>query len=65
MKHQNVSLNLSLQELVLITNALNEIINGPDAIASEAFETRTGVGFNEAQALLSRMSAEAESLNAR
>lgn len=64
MKHQAVSLNLSVQELVLVTNALNEIINGPDAIASAEFQTRTGIGINEARALLSRMSAEIERLNA-
>lgn len=64
MRHQAISLNLSAQELVLITNALNEIINGPDAIASVEFQTRTGIRINEARALLSRMSAEIESLNA-
>lgn len=64
MRHEAISLNLSSQELVLITNALNEIINGPDAIASVEFQTRTGIGINEARALLSRMSAEIESLNA-
>lgn len=64
MRHQAISLNLSAQELVLITNALNEIINGPDAITSVEFQTRTGIGINEARALLSRMSAEIESLNA-
>jgi hypothetical protein len=64
MINQAVSLNLSAQELVLITNALNEIINGPDAIASAEFQTRTGIGINEARALLSRMTAKIESLNA-
>lgn len=42
-------------ELVLVNNALNEVLHGPDAIATSEFQTRTGVSVEEAEALLSRI----------
>jgi hypothetical protein len=63
MSHPNVPLSLSIQDLVLINNALNEIINGPSAISFSEFQTRTGVSLNEAEALLTRISAEIGKLN--
>jgi hypothetical protein len=64
MSNPSVPLSLSIQDLVLINNALNEIINGPAAISLAEFQTRTGVSLNEAEALLSRISAEMGKLNA-
>jgi hypothetical protein len=63
MSHPNEPLSLSFQDLVLINNALNEIINGPSAITLAEFQTRTGVSLNDAELLLSRISAEIEKLN--
>lgn len=50
-----VLLKLTLDELVLINNALNEIINGPSAIEAREFQTRTGSTVEEAEQLLSRI----------
>jgi hypothetical protein len=50
------ALSLNQDDLLLINNALNEIINGPDAIAEHEFQTRTGVHFEEAEKLLNRTS---------
>jgi hypothetical protein len=41
---------LSNEDLLLIQNALNEILNGPEAIEDWEFETR--VGFKRAEATL-------------
>lgn len=50
------SLKLSHEELVLINNALNEVLNGPEAIETSEFQTRIGATVAEAKALLSRVS---------
>ncbi|HXU94458.1 MAG TPA: hypothetical protein VFP33_12455 [Gallionella sp.] len=54
---------LSEEELVLINNALNEILNGPDSIAEWEFQTRTGVSTEAAKALLDRVVHELEAWN--
>lgn len=54
------SVTLSLKDLVLINNALNEIINGPSAIEPWEFQTRTGVTIEEAKTLLSRIGSAIE-----
>lgn len=46
---------LTTGELVLINNALNEVLNGPAAIGTQEFQTRTGATVSEAEALLSRL----------
>lgn len=43
------------EELVVLNNALNEILNGPAAIEAWEFQTRTGVERSHAEALLSRI----------
>jgi hypothetical protein len=48
-------LRLCVDDLLLINNALNEIINGPAAIAQHEFQTRTGATIAEAALLLSRI----------
>ena len=40
-----------LDEVVTLNNALNEILRGPEAIEDWEFETRVGVGRDEAVAL--------------
>ncbi len=47
--------NLSREELLLINNALNEILNGPEAIEDWEFETRVGCPRSQALALLKRI----------
>ena len=53
---KHVKLALSETDLVLLNNALNEILNGPDAIAEWEFQTRTGAERSEAVRLLRRNS---------
>jgi hypothetical protein len=53
-KTDEVPTALSRQDLVLINNALNEILNGPHAIGDLEFETRTGVDRAYAEKLLKR-----------
>jgi hypothetical protein len=48
-------LGLRIDDLVLINNALNEIINGPGAIGPCEFHARTGATIEEAEPLLSRI----------
>jgi hypothetical protein len=52
---------LTKKELMTLTNALNEVINGPDAIESWEFATRMGVEPSEAEQLLIKLSAELSS----
>ncbi len=58
MANDNVKIKLELtqEELILVNNALNEIVNGPDAIDEWEFQTRTGATRPEAQVLLSKLS---------
>jgi hypothetical protein len=55
--------SINKDDLLLINNALNEIINGPDAIADYEFQTRTGVEFKEAEKLLKRTGLVLDELN--
>jgi len=48
---------LNDDELLLINNALNEILNGPSAISEREFHTRTGVDIAHAKDLLRRLRA--------
>ena len=48
-------MTLSREDLVLIQNALNEILNGPEAIEAGEFESRTGSTVAYAQELLARL----------
>lgn len=50
--HDGVTVQLTLKELLLLANALNEILNGPDAIEDWEFSTRLGVESAEAKQLL-------------
>jgi hypothetical protein len=50
------TVKLSKEELVLIHNALNEIINGAYAIPNEDFHTHTGSTIPEARDLLKKIS---------
>jgi hypothetical protein len=51
----SVRLTLSHEDLVLIQNALNEILNGPGAIEAAEFETRAGSTVAYARDLLARL----------
>lgn len=55
---------LSHAELVLVNNALNEILHGPDAIPAAEFQTRTGVSVEEAEVLLKRIGNALEAMHA-
>lgn len=44
-----------MDEWVLLLNALNEVLNGPAAIAEWAFHTRTGWRREDAVGLLHRL----------
>lgn len=57
------TVTLSEEELVLINNALNEILNGPDSIAESEFQTRAGVSIEAAKSLLDRVGRELEVWN--
>jgi hypothetical protein len=46
---------LSTADLVFLNNALNDILNGPDAIEAWEFQMRTGVERSEALELLERI----------
>jgi hypothetical protein len=50
-------MELIADELVLVKNALNEVLNGPDAIEAWEFQTRLGGTREEAEALLLRIQA--------
>jgi len=50
-----ISSPFNLAELVLMNNALNEVLNGPDAIDESEFELRTGATPEEARDLLDKL----------
>jgi hypothetical protein len=52
---QPVDLKLTRAELLLINNAISEVIHGPDAIAESEFHLRIGASRDEARELLSRI----------
>tara|TARA_R110000737_G_scaffold344175_1_gene371036 strand:- start:487 stop:660 length:174 start_codon:yes stop_codon:yes gene_type:complete len=47
--------SLEHSELCILSNALNEILNGPDAIEIEEFHTRIGASFQEAEILQEKL----------
>jgi len=51
----NASLALSDDDLLLLNNALNEVLNGPGAIDEWEFQLRLGVGRKHAVDLLARL----------
>ena len=51
-----IDINLSKDELVLFNNAVNEVLNGPDAIDDKEFQTRLGVNRPFAKDTLARIS---------
>jgi hypothetical protein len=46
---------LTKNELVIVSNAINEICHGPEAIEDWEFSTRVGTSRAEAEALLQRL----------
>ena len=58
MSGQPKALSLSKADLILLNNALNEILNGPGAIEAWEFQTRTGVQRSKALELLERISQQ-------
>ena len=55
--HDSTTVQLTKKELMTLTNALNEVINGPEAIEAWEFSTRMGVEPSEAEQLLVKISA--------
>jgi hypothetical protein len=51
----NLRLALSKDELVLVNNALNEILHGPDSIDEREFHARLGVERQRAVEFLARI----------
>jgi hypothetical protein len=51
-------LELSKDELTILSNAVNEICNGPGAIDEEQFHTRIGASRQKAEALLEALGRE-------
>jgi hypothetical protein len=60
---ENWASSLTEDDLLLINNALNEIINGPGAIDVWEFQTRTGVEFQDAEKLLKKTRLALNELN--
>ena len=54
----DIAVTLSSDEWVLVMNALNEVLNGPDAIEEWEFHARLGVHRAEALALQRRLNDE-------
>lgn len=54
---------LTKQESMTLTNALNEVVNDPDAIEAWQFATRMGVERSEAQQLLTKINALLSSMD--
>jgi hypothetical protein len=48
-------MELTSEEIVALSNALNEVLHGPDAIEDWEFATRMGVSRQEALRLLRRL----------
>ena len=55
MTNESSAIALSQDDLVLLKNALNEVLNGPEAIPDWEFQTRLGVDCAGAAELLSRI----------
>jgi hypothetical protein len=54
-EEDRVRVTLSQEDLILIQNALNEILNGPGAIDGSEFEIRAGSSISYARELLARL----------
>ena len=50
-----MTIELSKSELMIVSNAINEIYHGPDAIEDWEFNLRVGAPRIEAEALLDRL----------
>ena len=48
----------NIEELQIINNALNEILNGPEAIDIEEFFTRIGATTEDAEKLLRKVNSK-------
>jgi hypothetical protein len=59
----NATVQFTKKELMTLANALNEVINGPDAIEGWEFSTRMGVEASEAEQLLVKINALLTSIN--
>jgi hypothetical protein len=55
------TVELSHDELVTLSNALNEVLHGPDAIEEWEFQTRTGATREDAKRLLARLADQVRS----
>lgn len=55
MTHESTTVQLTHKELITLANALNEVINGPDAIDAWEFSTRMGVEPSDAEKLLVKL----------
>ncbi|WP_040159116.1 hypothetical protein [Nigerium massiliense] len=55
-------MHFTRDELVWINSALNEVLNGPEAIEDWEFHTRMGGDRDEVEALLRRVHDELDSL---
>lgn len=60
---KTVTIELSLDELNVLKNGLNEICNGPHAIYEEEFDTRVGMPLKQAFELLKSSSSIVNSLD--
>jgi hypothetical protein len=49
------AVELTRQESTILSNAINEVCNGPDAIEEWEFGTRMGASRQEAEALLNAL----------
>jgi hypothetical protein len=54
--------SLDEDDLVLLSNALNEILNGPDAIDEWEFQTRTGIETGRARQALQKITVLCDKL---
>ena len=51
----SILVELTNDDVVIVSNAVNEICHGPDAIEEWEFSTRIGASRDEAEALLSAL----------
>lgn len=55
-----MKIELTADDLLAISNALNEVCHGPDAIADWEFQTRIGVNREAAKLTLGRITAASD-----
>ena len=53
--HNGANVQFTKQELMTLTNALNEVLNGPEAIEAWEFPIRMGVEPSDAEQLLVKL----------